>query len=150
MAVTITYPGILANGATFAAGSGSGQYPINSDMIEIDCELTLSGSYVAGGDPVNFSAIAPPSPAQLYSYAPTRWLINELQVAGTALSGFQFNYLPGPTLAAPTQAGGVLQITGGSAASKQGGVQIDAGTYAGQTPSLDGVRLRATFWFARN
>lgn len=150
MAVTITYPGILANGATFAPGSGSGQYPITSDMIEIDCELTLSGSYVTGGDPVNFSAIAPPSPAQLYSYAPTRWLLNEKQVAGTALSGFSFYYCPGPTFAAPTQAGGVLQVFGTGAASGQGATQLSAGAYSGSTPSLNGVVIRATFWFARN
>lgn len=150
MAVTIAYTGVILNGATYAAGSGSGQFDTTKEEIAIDCTLTLSGSYVTGGDPVNFSAIAPPIGASLYSYPPTMWQIVEQQVAGTALTGFTFNYLPGPTLALPTQAGGVLQITGTGAASGQGGTQLAAGTYASTTPSLDGVVLRARFWFGRN
>lgn len=150
MAVTIAYTGVLANGATFAAGSGSGQFDTTKEQIVIDCTLTLSGSYTSGGDPVNFSAIAPPIGASLFSYAPSAWSINEQGVAGTALSGFNFYYVPGPTLAAPTQAGGVLQVFGTGAASGQGGTQLSAGTYASSTPSLDGVVLRARFWFARN
>lgn len=150
MAVTIAYTGVLANGATFAPGSGSGQFDTTKEEIVIDCTLTLSGSYPAGGDPVNFGSVAPPIGASLYSYAPSHWDLIELVPAGTAVSGFAFSYNPGPTLAAPTQAGGVLQVTGGAAASKQGGTQIDAGTYAGQTPSLDGAVIKARFWFARN
>lgn len=150
MAVTIAYTGALANGSSFAPGSGSGQFDQTMKMIAVECTLTLSGSYVTGGDPVNFGSVAPPPGALLYDYAPSRWLMDELQVAGTALSGFKFSYLPGPTLAAPTQAGGVLQITGGAAASGQGGVQLAAGTYASTTPSLDGVVVKATFWFSHS
>lgn len=150
MAVTIAYTGVLVNGATYAAGSGSGQFDTTKEEIVIDCTLTLSGSYTAGGDPVNFSAIAPPIGASLYSYAPSFWEINEQGVAGTALTGFRYYYVPGPTLAAPTQAGGVLQIFGTGAGSGQGGTEISAGTYASTTPSLDGVVLRARFWFGRN
>ncbi len=150
MAVTIAYTGPIMNGSSFAPGSGSGEWDTTKNEIIIDCTLTLSGSYTTGGDPVNFGAIAPPIGALLYSYAPSDWNLEELQVAGTALSGFRFSYLPGPTLAAPTQAGGVLQITGGAAGSGQGGVQLSAGTYASATPSLDGVVIKARFWFARN
>lgn len=150
MAVTIEYTGVQANGSSFAPGKGSGQFDQTMKEIIIDCNLTLSGSYTAGGDLVNFGSVSPPIGALLYDYAPSDWSLKELQVAGTALSGFQFNYLPGPTLAAPTQAGGVLQITGGAAATKQGGTQIDAGTYASQTPTLDGVVIKARFWFSRS
>lgn len=150
MAVTIAYTGVLANGATYAAGSGSGQFDTTKEEIIIDCTLTLSGSYVAGGDPVNFSAIAPPIGASLYSYAPTFAQITEQGITGTALKAFAYNYVVGPTLAAPTQAGGALQIFGAGAGSGQGGTEISAGTYASTTPSLDGVVLRARFWFARN
>lgn len=150
MAVTIAYTGVLANGATYAPGSGSGQFDTTKEEIVIDCTLTLSGSYPAGGDPINFGSVAPPIGASLYSYAPSDWSLKELVVAGTAQTGFQFNYNPGPTLAAPTQAGGVLQITGGAAGSGQGGAQLAAGTYASTTPSLDGTVIKARFWFARN
>lgn len=150
MAVTIAYTGVIANGATYAAGSGSGQFDTTKEEIVIDCTLTLSGSYVAGGDVVNFSAIAPPIGASLYSYAPTSWTLNEQGITGTALSGFSFAYVPGPTLAAPTQAGGALQVFGTGAGSGQGGTEVSAGTYASTTPSLDGKVIRARFWFARN
>lgn len=150
MAVTIAYTGVLANGATYAPGSGSGQFDTTKEQIVIDCTLTLSGSYVAGGDPVNFSAIAPPIGASLYSYAPTSWTINEQSINGTALTGFQFYYVPGPSLVAATQAGGALQIFGTGAVSGQGGTQLSAGAYSGSTPVLDGVVLRARFWFGRN
>lgn len=150
MSVAIEYTGVQANGSSFSAGAGSGQFDQTTKEIVIDCILTLSGSYVAGGDPVNFGSVAPPIGASLFDYAPSHWSLNELQVAGTALSGFVFSYLPGPTLAAPTQAGGVLQITGDAAGVGQGGVQLSAGAYSGSTPSLDGVRIKARFWFGRN
>lgn len=157
MGVAIEYTGVQANGSGFAAsgptvtgGAGSGQFDETTKEVVIDCILTLSGSYVAGGDPVNFGSVAPPIGASLFDYAPSHWSLNELQVAGTALSGFHFSYLPGPTLAIPTQAGGVLQITGTGAASGQGGTQLSAGAYSGSTPSLDGVRIKARFWFGRN
>ncbi len=148
MAVTIAYTGVLANGATFAAGSGSGQFDQTMKEIVVDCTLTLSGSYVAGGDPVNFGSVAPPQGASLFDYAPSHWELTELGVAGTAVSGFTFVYVPGPTLAAPTQAGGVLQVIGGAASSGTGGVELAAGTYASATPSLNGTVVKARFWFA--
>lgn len=150
MAVTIAYTGVLANGSSYAAGTGSGQFDTTKEEIIIDCTLTLSGSYVAGGDTLDFTSVAPPIGASLFSYAPTQWTLNEQSIKGTALSGFSFYYVPGPTLALPTQAGGGLQIFGTGAASGQGGTEVSAGTYASTTPSLDGKVIRARFWFSRN
>ena len=150
MAVTIAYTGVICNGASFAAGSGSGQFDTTKEEIIVDCTLTLSGSYTAGGDTVDFTSVAPPIGASAFSYAPTAWALNEQGIKGTALSGFNFYYVPGPTLAAPTQAGGALQIFGTGAGSGQGGTELSAGTYASATPSLDGKVIRARFWFARN
>ena len=152
MAVAVAYTGVIANGSTFAAGSGSNQFDITKEEICIDCQLTLSGSYGTAsshGDPVNLAV--PPLGALPYGNAPTMWELRELVPAGTALTGFTFNYCPGPTLAAPTQAGGVLQITGGAASSGQGGVEITEGSaYSSYTPSLNGTVILARFWFSRS
>ena len=150
MSVTIAMTGVILNGASYAAGSAGNQFDITKEQIIIDCTLTLSGSYTAGGDPVDFTKVSPPAGALLYSYPPTSWTINEQGIKGTALSGFSFYYVPGPTLAAPTQAGGALQIFGTGSVSGQGATELAAGTYASATPSLDGKVLRARFWFARN
>ena len=150
MAVTIAYTGVICNGASYAAGTAGNQFDTTKEEIVIDCTLTLSGSYTAGGDTLDFTSVAPPAGALLYSYPPTSWTLSEQSIKGTALSGFSFYYVPGPTLAAPTQAGGALQVFGTGASSGQGGTELSAGTYASATPSLDGKVLRARFWFGRN
>ena len=150
MAVTIAMTGVILNGASYAAGSAGNQFDTTKEQIIIDCTFTLSGSYTAGGDSVNFTTISPPAGALLYSYPPTSWTLNEQSITGTALSGFKFYYVPGPTLAAPTQAGGALQVFGAGAVSGQGDTELAAGTYASATPSLDGKVIRARFWFGRN
>lgn len=156
MAVAVEYTGTQANGSSFAAGKGSNQFDQTMKEIVIDCILTLSGSYTTGGDPLSFTTtaaglpLAPPAGASLWDYAPSHWSLNELVVQGGSPSGFQFNYLPGPTLAAPTQAGGALYIFGTGAGSAQGGTQLAAAAYSASTPSLDGVRIKARFWFGRN
>lgn len=154
MAVAIAYTGIICNGASYAAASGSSQYPIDKDTISVDCTLTLSGSYGTAsshGDTLDFTAVAPPIGASLYGNPPSDWTFKELVVAGAAATGFQYNYCPGPTLATPTQAGGVLQIFGGAAGSGQGGVEITQGSaYSSYTPTLAGTVIKARFVFARS
>lgn len=145
MAVAIAYTGVINNGASFAAGSGSGQWDTTKNEIVIDCQLTLSGSYGTAsshGDPINFGGVAPPIGASLYDDAPSHWDIKELVQAGSLATGYDYNYCPGPTLAAPTQAGGVLQCL-------LAGVEYAEGSaYASTLPS--GTVLIARFWFARS
>lgn len=145
MAVGIAYTGVLANGSSFAAGSGSGQFDTTKNEIVIDCQLTLTGSYGTAsshGDPINFGAVSPPIGASLYDDAPSHWVIQELVVAGALATGYTYNYCPGPTLALPTQAGGVLQCL-------LAGVEYSEGTaYSGALPA--GTVLVARFWFTRS
>lgn len=145
MAVGIVYTGVLANGSSFAPASGSGQFDTTKNQIVIDCQLTLTGSYGTGsshGDPVDFTSVAPPIGASLYDDAPTFWVIQELVQSGSLATGYAFNYCPGPTLAKPTQKGGVLQAL-------LAGVEYTEGlAYATVLPA--GTVLLARFWFARS
>ena len=142
MAVGITYTGVVVNGGSFTVGSG--QFDITKECIGIQCILNLTGSYGTGssnGDPVLFDAVQPPIGASLYGNAPSRWEFQEIAAAGTALTGYIFNYQP-DSLTAPTQNGGVLS-------AYLAGVQYTAGSaYSGGLPS--GTKVLATFWFARN
>jgi hypothetical protein len=143
--------GLVANGVGYTPTGGNGMSDATLAEIAMDVNITLSANYgTAGshGDPLDFTALH--LPFSIGDQAPSNWEIKELLVAGAVPLGFLYNYCPGPMLAAPTQAGGVLQITGTGAASGQGGTEITAGSaYSGFTPSLAGAVLRARFWFAR-
>ena len=144
MAITLAFVGIVkSSGAT----TGGSEVPdqTNAQYI-LDFVATLSGSYTAGGDPLDFTSAAP-SGYQLPSVAPSDVHIMELAVIGTAATGFQYGYAYGPTLAAPTPQGGALQIFGGATASQDGLNEIPASAYSGQTPALNTtkLRIRATF-----
>jgi hypothetical protein len=113
--------------------------------------ITLSGNYggaATHGDALDFTTVN--LPFSIGDYAPSNWEISELVQAGNAAYGYQYNYCPGPTLAAPTQKGGVLQIFGSGAGIGQGGTELTQGSaYSSFTPSLNGAILRARFWFVR-
>ena len=151
MAATMTFVGLVANGVGYTPGGASGIADFTASEFAIDVNITLSGSYGTAsshGDPLDFTAVH--WPQSIGFQAPSSWDIKELVVAGAAPLGYLYNYCPGPTLAAPTQAGGVLQIVGTGASSGQGGAEITEGSaYSGFTPSLNGAILRARFWFAR-
>ncbi len=149
MSVTVTYVGPITNGSSYLAGADTPDY--TAKEFQCDFNLTLSGTYGSGssnGDAVSFAGLQ--LNFSLGSYAPSDWNIHELIPAGTAGLGYQYEYHPGPTLAAPTQNGGVLYISGTGAGSGQGGTQITQGSaYSGFTPSLDGAVLRVRFKFIR-
>jgi hypothetical protein len=151
MAATMTFVGLVANGVGYTPTGGSGMNDATLSEYIIDVNITLTGSYGTAsshGDPLDFTALH--LPLSIGDQAPSNWEITELIVAGAAPFGFSYNYCPGPTLAAPTQAGGVLQIVGGAGGSGQGGAEITQGSaYSGFTPWLAGAILRARFWFAR-
>ena len=146
--IAVAFQGILHNGSSYSSPSGTVDFTA-AEFIA-DFTLTLSGNYgtsASHGDPLSFAISLPTS---LGSYAPTRVEVFEAPPVGTAALGYIFVYQPGPTLAAPTQAGGALCILGTGAASGQGGTEITAGSaYSGFTPSLSGVVLRCRAWFAR-
>lgn len=155
MAVIVAITGIVpGNGTNFTpptSAPASAVADITQRQIIVDGTFTLSGSYGTGtshGDPVDFTAPAPPF--SFGEYAPAYVNIIEMPQAGVAALGYQYIYCPGPTLAAPTQAGGVLQILGAGAGSGQGGTEITEGSaYSGFTPSLSGAVLRFRAWFVR-
>lgn len=144
MAIALTFAGIVKSGS---AATGSGTVDQTNAELIIDFVGTLSGSYTAGGEPLDFTT-ATPSGYQLPSVAPSSVQITELGVIGTATPGFQYNYVYGPTIAAPTERGGAIQIFGTGAGSGQGGTAITS-TYAGQTPSLNGQQLKIRAFFAK-
>lgn len=151
MAVAITFAGLVANGSSFTVGADSGIYDTTRAEIIIDCYLTLSGNYgssTSHGDPILFDSVTPPIGALLYDNPPSDWTFKELVVAGALAPGFTYNYCPGPTLAAPTQNGGVLQILGAGASAGGGGQEItEGGAYS--SLSLNGTVVKARFTFAR-
>lgn len=145
MSVAVAITGQISNGVGANVGDGQGDTTLRE--IIVDGTLTLSGSYVAGGDAINFT-----TPAPAFSFgnqAPTRVEIFEKPVKGTAGTGFVFVYAYGPSLAAPTQAGGALQIFGGAASPGQGLTELSAGPYSGSTPSLSGAVLGFRAWVVR-
>jgi hypothetical protein len=151
MAATMTFVGLIANGISYTQTGGIGQSDATMGEVIVDVNITLSGNYGTAsshGDVLDFTAVH--FPLSLGFQAPSNWEIKELIVAGVAPLGYLYNYCPGPTLAAPTQAGGVLQICGTGASSGQGGTELTEGSaYSSFTPSLSGAVLKARFWFAR-
>lgn len=151
MAVKVAITGIITNGSSFSAGNASAVTDATLNEYIVDGTLTLSGSYGTAsshGDPVDFTGVNPPS--SFGGQAPTRVEILEMPQSGVAALGYVYVYCPGPKLSAPTQAGGVLQVLGGAAASGQGSVEITQGSaYSGFTPSLSGAILYFRAWFAR-
>lgn len=147
MSASFAVTGVVpSSGGSYLATGGEPDATRNE--LIVDGIITLSGSYVVGGDPLSFANLAGLA-MEIPGGAPSAWTLVELIPIGTALTGFGFYYVPGPTLAAPTQNGGGLQVFGTGAASGQGGTQLTASTYASQTPSLDGAKIKARFWFVR-
>ena len=148
MAVNLAVLGPITNGSSFSAGSQVADK--TQGAIIVYGTATLSGNYGTAsshGDPFDFTTIAPP-----FSWgdqAPSRVEVYEQPAAGVAALGYRLVYCPGPTLAAPTQAGGVLCILGTGASSGQGGTELTEGSaYSGFTPSLNGIILGWRAWFA--
>lgn len=146
MALTLTFVGIVKS--QFPTTGSLVNDQTNAELI-LDFLAVLSGSYTAGGEPLDFGSAAP-SGYQLPSVAPTWVQIQEFGVIGTAVPGFQYQYVYGPAGATYqyTPNGGAVQIFGTGAGSGQGGTAITS-TYAGQTPSLNGQQLRIRAYFAK-
>ncbi len=145
--IALSYTGVAPqSGGSLTAQGG----PVDETLNEllVDVIGTLSGAYVAGGDALSFANLAGLA-ASIPGGAPSLVQVEEIQVIGTALTGFVFRYVWGPTLAAPTQNGGAIQIFGAGAVSGQGMTQLAAGAYAGTTPALTGVQLRIRAWFPK-
>lgn len=123
--------------------SGGTDQTQNEEIVE--GTLTLSGNYGTAsshGDPVNFTNSKIKS-----SLPPRRVEIFENQGAGNAPLGLSFVYANGTT-----QANGVLQVLGTSAAGGAlvGATEFTQGSaYSGGTPSLNGAILRFKAWFVR-
>ena len=145
MALALSFVGIVKSSGVTGGSEVNDQ--TNGELI-LDFLGTLSGSYTAGGEPLDFTT-APPSGFQLPSVAPSDVHITELGVIGTETPGFNYNYVYGPTLAAPTEKGGAIQIKGTGTATLDGGNAI-TGTYASQTPSLDAQKLKIRAFFAKS
>jgi hypothetical protein len=158
MSVTIAQTGVQINNAPYVS-SGS---PIDYTACEyiVDFLLTLSGNYgIAGGhgDPLDLTkfvdAVTQATAGISFPFgqsAPIFWEFVELVQAGNVGTGYTYNYCPGPTLAAATQAGGKLQIFGTGAASGQGATELTNGSaYSTFTPSLNNVQVKARFWFRK-
>lgn len=153
MSVAIKITGVTPkNGQGYLVGEGPFDRTNNGWIV--DCLLTLSGNYggaATHGDTINFAAATGIGIGPLGDNAPTMWEFHELVAAGTALPGFEYEYCPGPSLAAPTLNAGVLNIRGAGAGSGQGGTEItEGGAYAGTTPSLNNQVIKARFWFSRD
>lgn len=144
MSVAVAILGVITNGSSFTAASQKPDFS-QGGTITIYGTLTLSGNYGTAsshGDPLDFTTVA--SEFSFGNQSPTWVDIKELVVAGAAPLGYIYNFNPGPTLAAPTQKGGVLCIVGTGASSGQGGTELTEGSaYSGFTPSLNG----AVLWF---
>jgi hypothetical protein len=153
MSIGIVFTGVVpSNGQGYLVGSGPNDATQNELIADFILTLTKGSDYggvATHGDVISFANVATPG-VNLGDYAPAWAEFWELVPAGTALPGFKYTYCPGPTLAAPTLNGGVLQITGAGAGTSQGGAEITEGTaYSGTTPSLDGQQIKARFWFVR-
>ena len=141
-------PAYIAATGTPPAIQGS-QRPdqTNSELLLVFIG-NLTGSYANGGDPLDFTAAAP-SNYSLPSTAPTKVWIEELGVIGTAVPGFQYQYVYGPAAQPWTPQGGAVQIFGAGAGSGQGGTQITAGAYANTTPSLNNTQIKIVALFGK-
>lgn len=153
MAVKVEFNGLvksapIVSSATPGVNEGSGSPDQTNAELVLDFTLTLSGSYVAGGDALDFTS-APGNNYNLPSVAPSFVEFMELATIGTAGTGFKYAYAYGPTLQAPTPQGGALQIFGTGAASGQGGTEAAAGLYSGLTPSLNNKQIRCRAHFAK-
>lgn len=146
MALALTFTGIVKSQLPTQGSLVNDQ---TNDELILDFLGTLSGSYTAGGEPLDFTSAAP-SGYQLPPVAPTRVEIQELAVIGTEAPGFSYQYAFGPAGATYnyTPQGGAIQVKGAGAASGQGGTAV-SGTYASQTPSLNGQQLRIRAFFAK-
>lgn len=156
MAITsLAFVGVLSASGGDAYIAATGAPPVIQGSQKVDqtnAQLVLvfignlTGSYVAGGDPLDFTAAAPAN-YQLPSVAPTLVQIEEIAITGTAGTGFQFKYAYGPSAQPWTPQGGAVQIFGGATASQDGLNEIPVGTYASQTPSLNNkqIKIVATF-----
>ena len=148
MAISLAFTGVVKNQLP-TVGNGSNDQS-NAELI-LDYIATLSGSYVAGGDPIDFTQATNPSGFNLPPFAPSHVEITELAVIGTEAPGFLYTYAYGPagaTAASPyTPQGGAIQIKGTGTASGDGGNAI-SGTYAGTTPPLT-CQLKVRAWFAK-
>ena len=150
MAIALTFTGVVKNQLP-TVGNGSNDQS-NAELI-LDYIATLSGSYTAGGDPIDFTAAANAAGFNIPPFAPSHVEISELAVIGTEAPGFQYDYAYGPagaTAASPyTPQGGAIQIKGAGAGSGQGGTAITAGAYANTTPSLNGQQLKVRAWLSK-
>lgn len=150
MSIVVAIIGQIVNGSSFTAASQKPDFS-QGGMITLYGTLTLSGNYGTAsshGDPLDFTTAS--AEFSFGNQAPTFVDIKELTVAGAAPLGFIYNYNPGPTLAAPTQKGGVLCIVGTGASSGQGGTELTEGSaYSSFTPSLNGAVLWFDAQFAR-
>ncbi len=151
MAATLAITGIITNGSSFAAGAGSQVPDTTQKEIIVDGTITLTGNYggaASHGDTLDFTAAA--SEFSIGGQAPTRVEVFERPVAGVAPTFYQYVYCPGPTLAAPTQKGGVLSSGATGTASGDGGNELTEGSaYSSFTPSLNNIVLGFRAWFSR-
>jgi hypothetical protein len=136
---------IAATGAPPVIQGGQKVDQTNAQLVLVFI-ANLTGSYVAGGDALDFTAAAP-ADYQLPSTAPTLCVIEEIAVIGTAGTGMTFRYAYGPVAQPWTPQGGAVQIFGGATASQDGMNEIPVGTYASTTPSLNNkqIKIVATF-----
>ena len=143
MAATLTITGIQPAASVQGVGStyASGLADQTKMSIIVEGTIALTGSYTAGGDPLAIVSSTVGLPFQFGLLAPHFVSITEIGVTGTAVPGFQYVYVWGPTLANPTQNGGAVQIFGAGAGSGQGGTQI-SGAYASTTPALSTTTLK--------
>ncbi len=149
--VGIAFVGVTPNnGQGYLVGNGPPDFTKGNELIA-DFILTLSGNYggaATHGDAISFSGLA--LPINLGDYAPAWAEFWELVAAGTNPPGYKYTYCPGPTLAAPTLNGGVLNIQGTGAGSGQGGTELTEGSaYSSFTPSLNNQQIKMRMWFTR-
>lgn len=111
MAVNVTYPNTISKLDT-----------TQSTQV-VRGSITLTGSYVSGGDAFNLAKTPVQSKAR-----PIRVLFWEEPVSGTNPSGMEFYYRNVST--SPNATNGVLQITGaGAGGSGTQGADLSAGAY---------------------
>lgn len=148
MAATLTITGVTPGGSVQGVGAGfiSGMADKTKNAVIVVGVITLTGSYGTHGDPLIITSSTIGSAIGAFgNYAPILGSvkIDDLAVYGTAPPAFVYKYAYGPTLAAPTQNGGAIQIFGSGASSGAGFTEI-SGAYSSASPSLNGAVL--SFW----